>query len=496
MAFRIPHNLLTEEHKIKIKKDLTLVEKKNWHTPKLYSKRKEITFYSVDVDTKEIFLPMHYAGELLKTPLINRCRIYHKVPSFEFTTKLYDYQEEVVNISMKNFSSKGTTFLNVFCSYGKTVVAAYFAAMFAKTHGLLTLVTYPRVLIGKSWIGTFRKLTTAKIFIVGEDKEFTPDVNVILCMNTRLPNLDINIRRKVGHFVIDEAHLYCTTSHVQCLLAIEPMCTTVLTATYERDDGFHTMLDFLVGSERITRISKKPFFVFYRPTPFEVTLEYNSFGVIYRSIIKQLDNNLARNSLILQTVMDNLSEKILIITTHVPHAKSLASWLEHYLKPLGKTVALLAGNINQYHDSDVLVGTKSKIGVGFDEKESCLNWGGRRINMLIALSIGKKIEQIAGRAFRAKYPFVVDIVDNNPQLNNHWNLRKKWYASRNGIIYEMNHRFCWKDLFPIALQNYMSSLNDTTFVNTEMSSFKPLQDNGDCILQKQSNSLVRYLTNK
>ena len=403
MAFRIPYLLLTEAHKTVISKDLILKEKSEtqyWQKNKKFSKAKgkEITFYSVDKSTNDFLLPMYYASNLFGMPIINKRRTFHKIKPFQLTATLRDYQVEVVDTSIKNFMKTGSTFLNVFCSFGKTVVAAYFSAMLAQQYGLVTLVVYPRKMIESSWIGTFKTRTDAKIYVVGETQgPPDEDVQVFLCMDTRLSDLDPVIRTRVGHYVIDEADCFCTAGKVDCLLAVEPMIITVLTATYERDDGFQTMLDLLAGPERITKISTKPFFVFQRPTEFEVNPKVGPRGIIFDDLVKQLDDIEARNSMILQTVLDNFSEKILVLTKHVEHAENLHKWLSYYLQGHGKTVSLLAKTIKKYDDASVIIGTISKVGRGFDEKESCHDWKGERINMLILASPTKKIEKIAGR---------------------------------------------------------------------------------------------------
>lgn len=461
MAFRVPHNLLTPEHKSRIVNDLCLKEK---IPPSFYSstlgknrKVKTINFYHIDRVRQDVLLPLYYASQLFDRPLINSRRIYHQIPSFQMKCSLYDYQEEVVDISIKNFMTYGSTFLNVFCSYGKTVVAAYLSAMLSNHRNLLTLVTFPRTMIQNSWIGTFVNLTTAKIYVVGEDSgTVEPDTQVILCMDTRLHLVPEEIRMRVGHLVIDEADRYCTIGHVEGILSIEPLFITILTATYERDDGFEQMIDLLAGREKITRISKKPFFVFQIPTKFTVEPEIGKYGIIWNSVISQLDSNTDRNIMIVQRALDNIEEKILVLTKHYPQAVNFYNWLQEYLKPKGKTVALVAGKIKKYHDADFIVGTISKLGVGFDEKEACIDWKGARINMLILTSSTKKIEQIAGRVFRASVPIIIDIVDDNSNIKTHWRLRKKWYQSRNGIVFRMTDRFCWRQIQGPIMEKYLT----------------------------------------
>lgn len=444
MAFRVPYKLLSEDHKEKIRRHLQIVETPSYFNPKnKYRKAnlKKISFYRLDKETGDIYLPMYFASKLFNKPLINTRLIHQKVPPFDMKCKLYDYQQEVVDISLNNFQKTGTTFLNVFCSYGKTVVAAYFAHLFSQQFGLTTLVTYHLLIIQNSWIGTFKNLTNCKYYVVGEDTGPIPDdVQVILCMNTRIHTIEQHVLDRVGHLVIDEADRFCTVTNVNGLLSVQPIYITALTATYERDDGFHVMLDLLVGKEKITRISTKPFFVFYVPTPYTVETDTNT---AWHVVLEQLDNNMERNQQIIQMVVDNLEEKILVLTKHKEHANNLMDWTEQHISAYGKTVTKVIGNTTHYNDANVIIGTMSKLGIGFDEKEACSNWNNVRINMLIMCSSTKKQEQYVGRVGRSEMPIVVDIVDNHKNIKQHWRLRKKWYMSRNGIIITMKDRFSW-----------------------------------------------------
>lgn len=435
MAARIPISMLTTSQQEKIIKDLHIVESNaKWGNKK--TSLKAIDFYFRDQD--EILIPYNYACKFFERPHINLRRKFYQVQPWTFKEgfQLREYQKEVLQIADKHYKDRGCVFFNVFCAFGKTVVGSYKAMQFSQSSNLLTLITYPRSILRDSWLGTLQNLANVKVYVVDLDNVQIPDdTQIILCMNTRIKKIPKEILSRVGHLIVDEADLYCTQGNVEGLLSIEPLFITLMTATYERDDGMHIMLDLLGGSERITRISTKPFFVFHYPTPFTPeNVVTTSWGVQYDSIVAELDAIEERNLLIANLVIVNLDQKIMVLTYHVKHAEYLASCLSTLIAPYGKTVALLAGSVKEYFDSDVLVGTQKKIGIGFDEKEVAIGWKGRRINLLILASIGLKIEQIAGRVFRAETPVIIDLVDNYRNNKNHYSVRKKWYESRNGHI--------------------------------------------------------------
>ena len=411
MAFRIPIRFLSDEQKNRIVADLHIVEtEKKWlRSFGKQGKGKSIDFYIMDTVKNEVALPYNYACTLLNQPHLNRRRTYHQVKPWTWKPEfsLYDYQKEVIAIAHRHYSQRGSAFINVFCAFGKTVVGAHSCHKFSESNGLLSLILHPRNILGKSWSGTFETHTNAKIHVVGlgPGPEVIPDdTQVIICSDTRIKRIPQEVISRVGHLVLDEAHIFCSISHVEGILSVEPLTITLLTATYERPDGMHVMLDYISGHERITRISKKPFFVLKFPTPF-VPLEVKTtrFGIQYDSLVAELDKIDERNLLICNLAVINANEKVLVLTYHVQHAYRLASWLYMMCAPHGKRVSLLAGDIESYYDADILVGTRSKIGVGFDEKEVAINWDGRRLKVLIGSQLGQQIEQLAGRAFRAPY---------------------------------------------------------------------------------------------
>lgn len=469
MAVHIPIKLLTDNDKLKIATDLHLEEKIN---PIFLKKNKwsrnnntkAIDFYSniINENGEEcIALPYSYTSEHFKCKFPN-ARL-KKLPIDPFYMKedfeLYDYQEEAIELAKEDIKENGTCFFNVCCSFGKTIVGGVLSQIRSQNDGLLTLVIYPRQPLGKSWYGTFSNLTTAKCIIFEKDVIVPEDTQVILCMNTQIANLPQNIINKVGHLVIDEAHMFCTLSNVDPILKLSPKYITCLTATYERDDGFEIMLDHIVGYNRIVKISKKPFFVINLNTNFTPeNVGMTEYGVDFMDLTDKIYDINERTEFIYKLVTMNLQHKIMILTKRKLRAQKLYDDLKVLLEPCGLKVSKYFGKDKSYDDGDVLIGTVSKIGVGFDEKETCNNWNGIRINILITDCSIKKIEQPAGRVFRAKIPVIIDIVDNHYCLKNHWNLRRAWYASRNGIIYQTSDTFKWSDLYQDLHKYYLQAL--------------------------------------
>jgi len=438
--------------KNRMKKSLVLREKRQSYGQMKYSGEKILLAYSIDNGIASV--PLNFATS--NCPGIsNPIRV--NTGKFELKTTLRPYQKEIVPEAVAMYGNNGQCFFNVYCSYGKTVVGAYFSSLFAKTYGCRTLVVYPRLLIQDSWIGTFQNLTNAKIHVY-DGKPIPQEAQVVLCMNTKVKNMTVEERLSFSHFIVDEAHMFCTETGVPTILSIQPKFLTLLTATEDRNDGFESFLRLLVGNNVIRQISSKPFYVIKVESKISVPqeiLRYTTFGLQFSSVEEYLSNCDERNRLIRTIVSSNPFEKILILVKYVEHAKHL----EHLLKMDGTDVRSIYGKIPTYEDGRVVIATYSKIGVGFDEREACTNWNGKRLNVLILASSVKSVEQFAGRVFRSEVPIVFDIVDDQKNCKEHFRLRRKWYESRNGKICQVKNSSyaCSANIF-----NYKEDVDEST----------------------------------
>lgn len=379
----------------------------------------------------DIRLPYAFGVTLLQK-YVNNDRDYIKI-DIRFTGKLFDKQvpiAEEIRTQLKNYN---TTILRLPPGWGKTVLGALMAC----ENKILTCVLFHRTIIGEAWKNTFTLFTTAKVWTVGTPypNDHIPDV--ILCLDQRVPTLPTELLDKVGCLIIDEAHCFCTPSHVDILLAFQPKIVIAETATLERDDSMHSMIQSICGSHFVYRGNDKPFTVYKVETGIEPEYKLNVNGETdWASLSRSLSRDSLRNSLIIQLIILLQQQKVLILTNTKIHCTILYD----ALKSIGCSVDYMMGTKNSYVDSQVLIGTFSKIGTGFDEKAFCPTFNGVRISAVILASSIKKeslLEQNVGRAFRAEFPTVYHLVDNNKTIRNHWSIAKRWYERNMGTVSEI-----------------------------------------------------------
>lgn len=460
MAVRIRRSDLTDEHVEKIRKFLFIqpVQPPVYGQPKFYQAQPKppIIFYIYDQASGEVILPYTFAWILLgKQPNID---IAYVLAPFQFTGELFEHQVPVEEEAYQHLMQKGATTIGLYPGFGKTVVGAKLAARL----GLFTIVLYHREFLGPQWATTFKENTTASVWIVGGTPSPCHMPNITLCMATRVHQLPAEYRSRIGCMIIDEAHAFCTPSRIDCLLGFFPRYVIAETATLERDDGTHAMIQAICGLHGIFRSSTKPFQVVKIETGFNPPTSQTAQGRLnWSELVKTLATDPYRNQLILDLVKAHPERKIMILTGLISHTQELCK----KLREMGEIADYMSGTKKSYSDSRVLVGTISKIGTGFDEKTACPDFNGVRIDMLILVTSIKKLstlEQSVGRVFRAQSPIVFDFVDNNSTLKSHWSARQNWYKSRMGTV------TVWKMKYPESVEETSPqqsfAFDGTTFV--------------------------------
>lgn len=438
MSIHILTRSLNNEQINMIAKLLKITPKKNNNYFNSYNKYKKnkhedekdvINMYEpMRVNNQDIIkLPYQFARLLLNIPIPNNHMDIH----YDFKGKLYESQIQISMDAINSLTTNGSVILNLYTSFGKTVMGAYLGAWSKK----ITLVLYTSTVLQPQWHKTFKEFTNANVWVVGEIDPPVGGTHVILCMNTRIDKIPKSFLAHVGTVIYDEVDTFCTKGRLNCWLDITPKYIIAATATLKRSDGMEQMITAACGSDIIRKISTKPFVVYKYLTGIIIEQKKNIHGKTDWNLYqKDRATNEERNRQILSIIQNNINSKILVITSRKEdHAIPLYNWV----KFLGYDVDYMAGTKKKYQDSKILIGTYHKIGRGFDEKAACDSYNGIRIDlMIITCSFAEDVplEQIAGRVFRSDFPRIVYMVDESNIATRHWNMAKKWFESRKGII--------------------------------------------------------------
>lgn len=429
MSVRIKLDSLTPEQKEIIRKQLVLQPKntnfargkRNW-----YSGGKDpIQFYYVDKPKNEIVLPYFFGNALLKTHI--NSKLSYPSGKYNFTGTLRDYQVEPNKEALNQLRTLGTTTLNYSTGAGKSISAAYLGS---ELDGLV-LVMVNRKTIQKGWVSTFEEFTDAEVWVYDGKNKAPPSCNVIITMDGMFQKIPSEIKKMVSTFILDECHMFCTPTQVPTLLGLQPKYIITCTATLERKDGMHSMIHALAGSHKVVCEVDKKFVVYKFCTGIMIDTVKNKMGENnWAQLVKDHCEHPLRNAYIIDLIEQNPNHKIMVLTWNKQHV----NLLYEVLKKRGISVDTVCGNKGNFIDSQVLVGTISKMGTGFDAKNVATNWQGRQFNMAIITGSTKSIpliKQMRGRAFRAEFPVIIDMVDENKIVKRHWTARKKEYLTNN-----------------------------------------------------------------
>lgn len=426
MACAISRSLINDEQALQIRSYLCLTPKVIRNKYNRNNLPDPVTFYQYVDQT--IHLPMAFAKKLMN---VNNDNNNFAKTGLTFTGQLRDYQIHVEDEAWNQLLKHGSTTLGLYPGFGKTILGAKLAS---RTQLLTVVLVTSTILLGQ-WKKTFEDNTNSKVWIVGE-KSPPEKCNVIICMDTRYEQIPIETRNKVGVLIIDEAHLFCTPTRVGTLLAFHPKHVIIESASLERDDEMERMIYAIAGTHNILRLSEKPFTVYKVMTNIKPERKKNKVGDIdYLKLQKATLFDECRVEIIVNMIKINLNFKILILTSLVDHALLLYE----RLNALSISCDFLCGNKKGYSDSNVLIGTMSKIGTGFDPATSCPNYKGLPFDLLFLVSTIKKetmLVQNVGRCFRADFPTIMHFVDDDDIYKNHWYRARKWYLKRNGTVIE------------------------------------------------------------
>ena len=432
MAVRINRDKLTDTQKNTIRKYLYMQPKKIgfFKKSRFVQTKDPILMYHIDKPNNEVVVPYAFGNKLLNTH-INSERVYPD-KNYKFIGELRSYQIEVAKTANEHLNTTGSTILGLYASFGKTILAAYLSS-FRKG---LTLVVHPIKMVQDGWKNTFERYTTAKVWVNnGKILNTLNDYNkydVIVTQNTQFHKIPKEVLEQVKILIIDEAHMFCVPDRIHCLLGTNPLYIMACTATLERRDGMESIIHSVCGTNGIFIKNPKKFTVFHLLTGIKTQIQAEN---PWSNLVKDLCENPIRNAMIIDLVETNLNYKIMILTWSTKHAQ----YLKKVLSERGTSVDILVGNKNTYKDSRVLIGSYSKIGTGFDECLVCPDWGGKRSNLMIMTGSTKSLQaldQWTGRIFRADFPNIFYLDDDNRISKNHWRDMRKWFESsdRNGTI--------------------------------------------------------------
>jgi hypothetical protein len=424
-------------------------EMKKWPTNKgkFFAPEPATLMFIVSSDKKFIRLPYHF-GCCLLGKIFNLDKPHMKVienkDDHPFMIPLREHQIPHIKESLEYLNTYNTTILGVPPGEGKTIMGT----RLWYDCGDAGLFLVPMTILFKSWMTTFSKCVPSLIkyiWVVGENGPPAPGEipAIILCLDTRINKIPEYIMKAIGTLIIDEAHMLCTPTAVECLLACEPKKIIILTATLERPNSMEHMIYRMVGQHGVFKISTAPYLVIRVFTGVKVEEEFNEKGQFKGSVnsgklYESLSQSEERNNIIIDIIKSNQHCKFIVLSKRVEHV----AILYQNLLEEGITCDTLAGDKSVYYDSRALVGTMPKMGTGFDEENACEDYQGIKSNVEILAHSVKEwqaFEQYRGRVMRSSFPIIIWFEDDHKMCKNHWKGLTSWINETNGTIKDIHY---------------------------------------------------------
>jgi len=423
MSIVVSIDHIDNEDKVEMINELTISSKGDFAG---YSKGVEIYTYSVEDDN--VYIPFYYGTQKYKQFPNDNTQFTKK--EFKFQGNLRDYQIDVSNKALEKLSKIRCAFLSMATGKGKTMTSIYLASKL----GVKVCVLLFRINLFEQWEQSIKKVLPDAIIQTLDTKcKINEDADFYLINPSTVIKRSRDDFIDIGLLIADEAHALCSEKLSKSLLHFTPKWCIGLSATPERSDDLHKIIDLHFGSFRIN----VPLFVEHEYYKFETHLtpevRKNYRGdTDWNSILEFQALNPERNKWIIQVCTLFKERNILILCKRVSQAQELCQML----KEIGETADYTTGTKKKFDkDARILVSTYSKSGVGFDHPKLDM--------MIIASDVEEMFEQYFGRCVRREdvTPIFVDMVDNYRSLEKHYSTRKSYSKKVGGKIKDFRLSF-------------------------------------------------------
>lgn len=415
---RITSRLLyTNEELEKISKDLTITLQNNQSGYTSFTST-VLQLYDILGDN-DIVIPFSYKNSVARPD-----RSTFNGREIIFEGKLRENQLDVRKESISCLNDTGSVLISAYCGFGKSAMAINIAC----TIKLRTLIICHRIVLINQWLDTIKQFSpksTVQILSGNSDID-NCDFYIINAINVPKYNNKSNVFNDIGCLIVDECHTIVAEKIYECMKCVFPRYVVGLSATPYRTDGLNSLIDLYFGKHKIIRELNRKHTVYKINTDFVPEIKFNKIGRLdWGSVLDSQANNEKRNDMIISIIRRYDNRNFLVLCKRVIQA----NYLELKLKEYGEKVTSLIGS-NQIYDKDsrILIGTSSKIGVGFDHPKLDA--------LILASDIEQYFIQYLGRVFRTQKvePIIFDIVDKFPLLVKHYKTREEIYKKHGGCI--------------------------------------------------------------
>lgn len=371
-----------------------------------------------DVVDNVLYLPFSFA---FKTFVLEPDPLIH-TEKLLFTGTLRNEQLRIKNFVIDH---GGTAIVSAQPGFGKTITAIAVACEL----GVKTVVIVNKIVLLNQWIQALCGFAPSAVVQVVKSRDLVlnPNASVYIVNAVNVVKHNHEFWKCVKFVIVDELHQIITNKLCIGLLRFVPVAILGLSATPYRHDDFHNAIEWFFGTDTIgsTLWHRHRYRVVETHwTPRNIS--YTPRGLDWNKILEEQSLDNERNELIAKECISEVENgaTVLILVKRIAQAKILKRLIgTRVVEP----VATLVGSAKLFDKNcKVLIGTTSKIGVGFDYAPiNCL---------IVAADVKQYFVQFLGRCMRTinVIPVIVDFRDSFNTLEKHLNARIDVYRECGG----------------------------------------------------------------
>jgi|SRR5579864_284116 len=373
-----------------------------------------------DVDETMAYIPFAFARQ---TFVIDKRESVARECG-KFTAQLRDEQTRIKTLALSELNDSGSIVIAAHPGFGKTITAISIACEL----NTKTVIIVNKLVLIEQWKDAIAKFTTecALQYVTSRTLSLDPTASIYIVNAINIRKKPRSFWREIEFMIVDELHQIVTKNLTKALLLFTPNYVLGLSATPYRFDEYDRAIAWFFGKRLIGKKLNAAHTATIIKTGFTPTrLKYTRQGVDWNSVLMEQSENDKRNDIIVNAVLEHPARTWMILVKRVAHATIL---VEKFNARRVECTTLLGSAISFDVNCKILIGTTSKIGVGFDHAA---------IDALcIAADVKNYFVQFLGRCMRRPdcKPIVVDFDDDYGPLKRHLEERIKDYKKHGGIV--------------------------------------------------------------
>ena len=366
----------------------------------------------------------------------------------EFIGDLKPVQTDILTALLPKIKSEGGGTLCLPTGFGKTVCAIWLACKL----GVKTLwVTHKTNLMEQ----TRERFSTFTDGTVGTIQQNTIDTDhpfvIGMIQSISMKDYDPEIFNQFGLVIFDEAHHVPSHVFSKCLWKINTKYMIGLSATLERKDNLHGIIEIFMGPvlHKVEAQLKIPIVRKIRATYDEDNEKIEHLNKMGKPDTARLINDIVedstRNKLIIEETLKafDTGRTILILSERIAHCKYLKTKIAAKLLDISEDVpdiGLYIGGLKSSalaiaNECRIIVATYNMCAEGYDNPN---------LNTVLFATSKRDVRQSAGRVLGLRSgggfrPLIIDISDTWGPARNQAAARLKWYRELNFEIEGQNN---------------------------------------------------------